>query len=226
MKIQQIYLFNAFESLDPSHQAFKNAFPFLLDFLPLIFSDNIQERCPKGPDFISEGRFPQRQEDDQSSCSPGGQSLLPEACVSARARVCVGGRVGGWDACECSNIYCLRWFCCVPPLACKIQVVLLYRDKGQTLVHFSSPSTSKPTQCQSPSDILNIHICVFALTEAGLSRNIMDMHLKRKSMNTSNNLNLRRRASIPFNTCSSKRNRREGKSTWQVEISNFSCRFY
>lgn len=52
-----------------------NCFTVLPGSLSLIFSDNIWGQCPGSSDFLSEGRFPLRQEENESSCSPGGQNL-------------------------------------------------------------------------------------------------------------------------------------------------------
>lgn len=72
-------------------------------------------------------------------CSPRLVSTCMRVCVGGVV-VWVGGSVCGWDACECRNICCSRWFCYVsthPSL-----VVFLHAAKSRTLVHLLRPHTS------------------------------------------------------------------------------------
>lgn len=78
---EEIAFVNACATLFSLCGAFKKFFTVLPGSLPLISPDNIQGRCPGSSEFISEGRFPRRQEENESSRSAGGRSLRPKGCL-------------------------------------------------------------------------------------------------------------------------------------------------
>ena len=166
MTIHQIYLFDAFEGLGPSHPALKTlscSFSILC-----LWSSQIISRSDAQKALTSNQRadFPR---DRKMIIVPP----LQEAgvCCPRPVWVCVCVWVGGCDACESSNVCYLRGFCCVSAHAGEIQVVLLYIGKGQVFWFISSrPHTSQHTQCQSQSDILNIYICLCSYRSCPLQK--------------------------------------------------------
>lgn len=152
--------------------------------------------------------------------------------------MCVNNCVCGWrpasTGCMCICWTWLRW---VAALVWSMIPVLLTSEwrgevgEGRTLVNLFRTQRllrllTRPKLVPVRYIWLNIHICILTLTQVKSSRNIMDMQLKRKSMHTSNSLNLSWRTSIFSIKIHQKRIREKWRCVWKPEICKLSHHFY
>lgn len=210
---------------------FLKCFTVLPGSLPLIFSDNIQGRRPGSSEFISEGRFPPRQEENDSSRSLGGRSLWLKGCLylDMWKLLCV---------CVCVKVYVQRvqvhaavlYSVCVEvDLVCTALVSnSLTSDKGKGKRQSTSQSITVPTFVMPlntpsvrPRQIYWISISAsFHLHKLPSPETLQIRGWKGNPCTLQTILISADATSIRFNTDSSNTLRGKRKCSWQQEISS------